>query len=121
MDRWQFVPVWNERTSLYEEIGGYFLGRKRGTHKEVPFDADYIMENAKQVVAKSMTELEVTDASTFFTDLKARACREWRKYKTSWYNGKPRERPTFKKAAGEFCDDMEDRKRKDEGFSDVQP
>ena len=121
MDQWQFVPVWDERTSLYEEIGGYFLGRKRGTHIEVPFDADYIMENAKQVVAKSMTELDVTNARTFFTDLKLRACREWRQYRTSWYQGKPRERPTFKKAAGGFCDDMEDRKRKDEGFSDAQP
>ena len=38
-----------------------------------------------------------------------------------WYTGKRRERPTFKKAAGGFCDDMEDRKRKDEGFSDAQP
>ena len=97
------------------------MGRKRGTHKEVPFDADYIMENAKKVVAKIMMELEVTNARTFFTDLKVRACREWRQYKTAWYTGKRRKRPTFKKAASGFCDDMEDRKRKDEGFSDAQP
>ena len=76
MDRWQLIPFWDEDTSKCVEGGGYFMGRKGGTHEKVSFDTHYIMENSKQVVTKSITELEVTKDRTFFQDLIARACRE---------------------------------------------